>query len=315
MNILVTLDSNYVFPLTVLLKSLMITNSESEFDIYVAHSSLTEEDFEKIKSAADLSRTRIHQILVSAGILENAPVLKRITKETYYRLLMMDYLPQNVDRILYIDPDTVVLRDISPLYNIDFKGRTIAAAGHTKLFIEDLNHLRFRTGKGTSEEWNKINGIKTSGFLSKTIHYHEAHTMSDWTVDSKATCKAEGEQSRYCTYDCGYTETATIPVAAHAMGNWYTAKNPTCTAKGQSKRDCTYGCGTSETKDISATGHKDGNPYDGYCDICGAETDAVENCSCNCHKDGFMGFIWKIISFFQKLFKTNEQCACGIAHY
>lgn len=60
---------------------------------------------------------------------------------------MMDYLPQNVDRILYIDPDTVVLRDISPLYNIDFKGRTIAAAGHTKLFIEDLNHLRFRTGK------------------------------------------------------------------------------------------------------------------------------------------------------------------------
>ena len=147
MNILVTLDSNYVFPLTVLLKSLMITNSESEFDIYVAHSSLTEEDFGKIKSVADLSRTRIHPILVSAGILENAPVLKRITKETYYRLLLMDYLPQNVDRILYIDPDTVVLRDISPLYNIDFKGRTIAAAGHTKLFIEDLNHLRFRTGK------------------------------------------------------------------------------------------------------------------------------------------------------------------------
>lgn len=169
--------------------------------------------------------------------------------------------------------------------------------------------------KGTSEEWNKINGIKTSGFLSKTIHYHETHTMSDWTVDSAATCKAEGEQSRYCTYDCGYTENAVIPVVAHAMGNWYTAKNPTCTAKGQSKRDCAYGCGTSETKDISATGHKDGNPYDGYCDVCGAETDAVKDCSCNCHKGGFMGFIWKIMSFFQKLFKTNQTCACGMAHY
>ena len=147
MNILVTLDSNYIFPLTVLLKSLMITNPESDFDIYVAHSSLSEEDFRKIKSAVDLSRTKVHSVFVSAGILENAPVLKRITKETYYRLLMMDYLPQNIDRVLYIDPDTVVLRDISPLYNIDFKSRTIAAAGHTKLFIEDLNHLRFRTGK------------------------------------------------------------------------------------------------------------------------------------------------------------------------
>lgn len=169
--------------------------------------------------------------------------------------------------------------------------------------------------KGTNEEWNKIAAIKDSGFSNKTIHFHETHTMSDWTVDSKATCMVEGEQSRYCTYDCGYTETETIPVAAHTMGNWYTAKNPNCTEKGQSKRDCTYGCGTSETKDISATGHKDSNPYDGKCDVCGAETDAVENCSCNCHKGGFMGFIWKIIIFFQKLFRTNQTCKCGIAHY
>ena len=37
MNILVTLDSNYVGPLTVLLKSLMITNPNNSFDLYVAH--------------------------------------------------------------------------------------------------------------------------------------------------------------------------------------------------------------------------------------------------------------------------------------
>ena len=147
MNILVTLDSNYVGPLTVFLKSLMITNPKNEFDLYVAHSSLTEEDFIKIKNATVPSRTRVHSIVVSPGILADAPVFKRITNETYYRLLMMDYLPESVDRVLYIDPDTVVLRDISPLYNIDFKGKTIAAAGHTKLFIEDINHIRFRTGR------------------------------------------------------------------------------------------------------------------------------------------------------------------------
>ena len=147
MNILVTLDSNYIFPLTVLVKSLMITNPQNEFDLYVAHSSLTEEDFDRIKSAADLSRTRVHSVFISAEVFENAPVLKRITKETYYRLLMMDYLPGSVERVLYIDPDTVILKDISPLYNIDFKGKTIAAAGHTKLFVEDLNHIRFGTGR------------------------------------------------------------------------------------------------------------------------------------------------------------------------
>lgn len=41
----------------------------------------------------------------------------------------------------------------------------------------------------------------------------------------------------------------------------------------------------------------------------------VKNCSCNCHKGGIAGFFFKIILFFQKLFRTNKTCACGVAHY
>lgn len=43
--------------------------------------------------------------------------------------------------------------------------------------------------------------------------------------------------------------------------------------------------------------------------------DPSENCKCNCHKGGFMSFIWKILRFFYKLFRTNKVCGCGIAHY
>ncbi|MBQ3137238.1 MAG: leucine-rich repeat domain-containing protein [Clostridia bacterium] len=43
--------------------------------------------------------------------------------------------------------------------------------------------------------------------------------------------------------------------------------------------------------------------------------DPSADCSHLCHKSGFMGFIWKIINFFSKLFKTNPVCACGAAHY
>ncbi len=38
-------------------------------------------------------------------------------------------------------------------------------------------------------------------------------------------------------------------------------------------------------------------------------------CDCNCHKSGFMGFLWKIINFFNKLFKMNPACECGVKHY
>lgn len=41
----------------------------------------------------------------------------------------------------------------------------------------------------------------------------------------------------------------------------------------------------------------------------------IETCDHLCHKSGFMGFIWKIVLFFSKLFKTNPVCECGAAHY
>ncbi|MBR5498113.1 MAG: hypothetical protein IKV76_09065, partial [Clostridia bacterium] len=38
-------------------------------------------------------------------------------------------------------------------------------------------------------------------------------------------------------------------------------------------------------------------------------------CDHLCHKGGFIGFIWKIVKFFSKLFKLNPVCECGAAHY
>ncbi|MBR3974562.1 MAG: leucine-rich repeat protein [Clostridia bacterium] len=40
-----------------------------------------------------------------------------------------------------------------------------------------------------------------------------------------------------------------------------------------------------------------------------------ESCDHICHKTGFMGFIWKIVQFFWKLFNMNPVCECGLAHY
>lgn len=45
------------------------------------------------------------------------------------------------------------------------------------------------------------------------------------------------------------------------------------------------------------------------------DEEIIKNCSCNCHKSGFMGFIWKIQCMFYKLFGTNKFCACSVKHY
>ena len=50
MNILVTLNSGYIDVLCVMLKSLLISNPGTTFDVYVMNSSLTDSDFEKVKT-------------------------------------------------------------------------------------------------------------------------------------------------------------------------------------------------------------------------------------------------------------------------
>ncbi len=147
MNILVTLDSNYIYPLTVMLKSLMHNDKDSFFHLYVAHSTLTENDFAKIRDAVDESRVEIHPIIIKASLLKGAPILKRLTRETYYRLLLCEFLPPDVDRILYIDPDTVILKPLTDLYNIPMDNYVMAGAPHLFGFINAINLARLKMDK------------------------------------------------------------------------------------------------------------------------------------------------------------------------
>lgn len=43
--------------------------------------------------------------------------------------------------------------------------------------------------------------------------------------------------------------------------------------------------------------------------------DPADTCDHLCHKDGILGFFWKIMQFFWKIFGTNPVCECGAAHY
>lgn len=142
MNILVTLDSNYVAPLCTMLSSLIRTNPRTAFDVYVAYAHLTDADFQKIGKAVNGSGSRIIGIRVPDSLFEKAPVLKRITKATYYRLFASMYLPETLDRILYIDPDTLILKDISALYNLSFGDNFFAGCTHMNHFTNFVQTAR-----------------------------------------------------------------------------------------------------------------------------------------------------------------------------
>ncbi len=141
------------------------------------------------------------------------------------------------------------------------------------------------------------------------------HSYSS-SVTTPATHLKEGVRTYTCSCGDSYTEVVE-KTAEHSFKTEIIAA--TCTEKGFTVYSCP--CGHSYKSDYTNTVNHSDNDGDTYCDYCdkylGVEDDENQtiNCSHMCHKDGFMGFIWKIIKFFSKLFGANPVCECGAQHY
>jgi len=142
MNILVTLNSNYIKPLKVMLKSLFINNHKEKFDIYLMHSSIKEDELDGINQFIDQNGHRLSVITIQDECFSDAPVTMHYTKEMYYRLLAYKFLPLSLDKILYLDPDIIIINEIKKLYDTDITGYLYAAAFHNRISIKEVNRVR-----------------------------------------------------------------------------------------------------------------------------------------------------------------------------
>ncbi|NLT95821.1 MAG: glycosyltransferase family 8 protein [Clostridia bacterium] len=144
MNILVTLDSSYLRPLRVMLKSLFLNNPGEHFEIFLMHSSIKDEELNDLKQFISKHGSRLNVIRIDDNYFKDAPVLRHYTKEMYYRLLACKFLPSEMNRILYLDPDILVINPIKELYNLEMDGYVYAAAYHDLISIKEINKLRLR---------------------------------------------------------------------------------------------------------------------------------------------------------------------------
>lgn len=144
MNILVTLNSNYVRPLKVMLKSLFLNNPNESFHIYILHSSLRAEELADVQKAIEAEGHVLTVIAIQDHYFADAPIIKHYTKEMYYRLLAFKYLPAELDKILYLDPDILVINEIRSLYDQDISRYLYAAAEHERVSVKEVNKLRLK---------------------------------------------------------------------------------------------------------------------------------------------------------------------------
>lgn len=125
-------NDSYAPYLAVALKSLIEnTSRERNYDLIVLHTDITREN------QARLTRELVHTENVSLRFKNVAPVFEeyvkldlrvyaQISKETYFRFLIQDIMP-DYDKVIYLDSDLILLADIAELYDTPMGGKLLAA--------------------------------------------------------------------------------------------------------------------------------------------------------------------------------------------
>jgi lipopolysaccharide biosynthesis glycosyltransferase len=99
----------------------------------VVATNLPEEDRRKIevslgRNRDDFEPGSLHWLSPSLEMVEGLHLSAHVTIDTYARLLAPRVLPEDVDKVLYLDCDMVVLSDLSPLYDSSCEGSAVHAA-------------------------------------------------------------------------------------------------------------------------------------------------------------------------------------------
>ncbi|WP_127848989.1 glycosyltransferase family 8 protein [Lacticaseibacillus hulanensis] len=147
MNILFTLNSGYLEPLKVALTSIHYNNDEDDVNVWLIHESIPDSELDEVARLTAVFGWTFHPVMVDGSLWQGAPTEKRYPKEMYFRLLAGEILPGSVHRVLYLDPDVLVINSLMPLWNLDLEGHLLAAATHTKLVdvTTRFNNIRLKT--------------------------------------------------------------------------------------------------------------------------------------------------------------------------
>jgi lipopolysaccharide biosynthesis glycosyltransferase len=135
-NICMALDNNIIYPTLVSMTS-ALENNNNKKNLLVYYLLLSE-DFKKENIEKFESLKKNYPVIINYYIIPNIfDNFKKWTHRTYchYYKIIIPMLFPNLERILYLDTDTLIFKDLSKMYNLDFNHNYIIGAQATDKYI------------------------------------------------------------------------------------------------------------------------------------------------------------------------------------
>lgn len=124
-------DNHYAVLLATLIKSIELNHhSQEKLDFFLVDDGISSKNKLKISNSINSSITTIHWLKMSACIPKHIklPIDRgSLPLNIYTRLFIPYFIPENIERVIFLDVDMIILEDISKLWATDFGENIIAA--------------------------------------------------------------------------------------------------------------------------------------------------------------------------------------------
>jgi len=173
MDIVISINKQYLMPAGVMLCSLFENNKEEKIIVHVLLGEGGDLCVKPLEEMTDKyhQTTRFYDMKdiwtddFPVGLSFQEPF---ITKEAYFRLFVMNVLPKTLDKVLYLDVDMVICGSVRELWDTDIS--EVAVGAVPDCFHQDIhetNRIGYEVGLG----------IFNSGVLLINLNYWREHDV------------------------------------------------------------------------------------------------------------------------------------------
>lgn len=184
LHIATAVDEAYLVPLRVTIATLTERLRPSLRPVlYLLNRKLMDSQLDSIRCLVET-----HSIVPDSVILESLPRHSSFPPEAAFPLLLPDLLPKSVERILFVDPDLLVLDDVGKIWETDLAGNLAAAVADQAIpFASSPRGLNGRRTAGVPDDapyFNAgvllidLNGWRSDDIAKKAREYLAEHNGS-----------------------------------------------------------------------------------------------------------------------------------------
>lgn len=123
----IAFDNNYLSPFYALAASIIDNNKNNKITIHAIVSGISSKVKEEITSYLNGFGHEVFFYSIDEKLVAHFTLINKWTQAVYYRLLFPILVPENVERLLYIDTDTLVLNDLAPFFQEPLGDKPVGA--------------------------------------------------------------------------------------------------------------------------------------------------------------------------------------------